>query len=176
MADRVLLETRFLRCIDRDGWFFVERPNATGVVAIFAVTDQRRLLLVEQYRAPIARTVIELPAGLVGDDPAHGKEDLAAGANRELCEETGYQARRMEQLAVLPTSPGVTNEIVTLFRATGLQKVGAGGGVDGEDLRVHEVPLDDLGPWLAERERGGDMISAQLYAGLYVARVTDTGR
>lgn len=170
MSDRILVETKFLRCIDRGGWFFVERPNASGVVTVVPVTNDRRIVLVEQFRPPVARQVIELPAGLVGDEPGHHGEALEAAARRELLEETGYDARRLKPIAECVTSPGVVNEVASFFLATDLVKVGDGGGVPGENIRVHEIPLAEVGDWLAQRAVTGVLISAKVYAGLYFAQ------
>jgi ADP-ribose diphosphatase len=169
MADRILVETRFLRCIDRDGWFFVERPNAHAVVTVVPVTSNGTIILVEQFRPPVGRTVIELPAGLVGDEPARADEGLEAAARRELIEETGYDARRLIPIASCATSPGVVNEVASFFLATDLVKISDGGGVADEDIRVHEVPLAGAGAWLAQRAAEGVLISAKVYAGLYFA-------
>jgi ADP-ribose pyrophosphatase len=169
MPDRVLAETPYLRLIDRDGWFFVQRPHANDVVMLIAVTDEGRLLLVEQVRPPLGRPVIELPAGLVGDEPERAGESLAAAAGRELEEETGYRAETVEPLATCATSPGMTSEIVNLFRARGLRKVAAGGGVGGERIVVHEVPLPEVHDWLEARAREGAAISIKVYAGLHWA-------
>jgi len=169
MADRILVETRFLRCIDRDGWFFVERPNAHAVVTVIPVTSNGTIILVEQFRPPVGRTVIELPAGLVGDEPARADEGLESAARRELIEETGYDARRLIPIANCATSPGVVNEVASFFLATDLVKVSDGGGVEGESIRVHEVPLASAGAWLAQRAAEGSLISAKVYAGLYFA-------
>jgi ADP-ribose pyrophosphatase len=169
MADRILVETKFLRCIDRDGWFFVERPNARAVVTIVPVTQDGRLVLVEQFRPPVGRHVVELPAGLVGDEPGRADEGLEAAARRELIEETGYDARRLIPIAEGATSPGVVNEIASFFLATELFKVGAGGGVEDENIRVHEVPLAEASAWLRARAASGALISAKVYAGLFFA-------
>jgi ADP-ribose pyrophosphatase len=169
MTDRIVADTPFLRCIDRDGWFFVERPNATGVVALVALTREGRLVLVEQPRVPVGGMVIELPAGLVGDEPGHGGEALESAAGRELVEETGYRAGRLELLARCATSPGMTSEVLTFYLATELDKVGPGGGTGDEQIRVHEVPLAELRTWLRRRESEGVVVSATLASGLFFA-------
>jgi ADP-ribose pyrophosphatase len=169
MTDKILVDTPFLRCIDRDGWYFVERPNANDVAVLVAVTPQGRLVLVEQPRAPVGKKVIELPAGLVGDEPGHGGEALEVAAARELVEETGYRPGRLEQLARCATSPGMTSEVITFFLATELEKVGPGGGTADEQIQVHEVALPELRSWLQRREGEGMVISAILGSGLFFA-------
>lgn len=169
MPDRTLAETRFLRLVDRDGWTFVERPNSKGVVIIVPLTAERRLLFVEQYRAPLGRKAIEFPAGLMGDEPGHEHEAPVASARRELIEETGYEARDLELVATTSTSPGMTNELVNFVLASDLVRVGKGGGVAGESIVVHEVPIGAARAWLAEREREGLVVAAKVYAGLYFA-------
>jgi ADP-ribose pyrophosphatase len=169
MPDRILAETPFLRCIDRDGWSFVERPNATGVVMVIPVTREGRALLIEQQRVAVGRKVVEWPAGLVGDEPGHGGEGLEAAARRELMEETGYRADRVELIATCATSPGVTSEVVSFFLATDLTKVGSGGGTGDEQIEVFEIPLDEVRSWLRQREAAGSVVSAQVAAGLYFA-------
>jgi ADP-ribose pyrophosphatase len=169
MADRILATTPFLRLIDRDGWTFVERPNSQGVVTIIPLTAERRLLLVEQFRAPLGRMVIEFPAGLMGDEPGHENEDPVASARRELIEETGYEAHDLELVATTATSPGMANELVHFILAWNLVRVGAGGGIDSENIVVHEVPIADARAWLREQEGKGLVIAAKVFAGLYFA-------
>jgi ADP-ribose pyrophosphatase len=169
MADRTLAETRFLRMVDRDGWFFVERPNSTGVVTVIPLTPDGRLLFVEQFRPPLGRKAIEFPAGLMGDERGHEHEDPVASARRELVEETGYQAHDLELVASTATSPGMANELVHFVLAWNLVRVNAGGGIAGEDIVVHEVPIATAPAWLRERERDGLVIAAKVYAGLFFA-------
>ncbi|HET6328994.1 MAG TPA: NUDIX hydrolase [Planctomycetaceae bacterium] len=164
----VLGAGRFLRLVHANGWEFVERVRATGVVAIVAVTADGELILTEQFRPAVAGSVIDLPAGLAGDGP--GTEELVTAARRELIEETGYDARRLTLLAHAPTSPGLTTEVVSFFRARGLKKVGTGGGIEGEKIEVHAVKLDRADAWLRRRSRAGIQIDCKVFAGLHFAQ------
>jgi ADP-ribose pyrophosphatase len=170
VEDRELARGRFLRFVVRDGWEFADRIGITGIVGIVAVTDDAKLVLVEQHRPPVGARVIELPAGLVGDEAGTEQEDLVTGARRELREETGYEAARCEVLARGPTSPGTTSEIIALLLATGLTRVGPGGGHGGESLTVHEVPLGRAEEWFTAREAEGILVDVKVYAGLWFAR------
>jgi ADP-ribose pyrophosphatase len=169
MADRILFETPYLRLVDRDSWYFVERPHAGGVVLIVPVTDDGRLVLIEQHRPALARICVELPAGLVGDEVAFADEPRAQAAQRELLEETGYSARELRELVTCASAPGLASELITIYLATGLEKVGAGGGVGGEAIVTHEVPLGEVEAWLAARARDGRVIDTKVYAGLWFA-------
>ncbi len=163
----VLVEGRFKRFIRHLGWEFTERKNCHGVVAITAVTENGELLLVEQFRVPVNRFVIELPAGLAGDIPGEDTETLATAARRELFEETGYEAESMELVAEGPASAASLSDVITLFRARGLKKTGPGGGDETENIRVHEVSLKDLDAWLQQMQREGRYVDAKVYAALY---------
>jgi ADP-ribose pyrophosphatase len=168
---RVLAEGRFIRVLSRSGWEWVERTNTSGAVVIAAVTAERQLVLIEQYRIPLDRRVIELPAGLVGDLAESKEEGLVEAACRELLEETGYEAQGIDYLLDGPSSSGLTNEVFTLVLARNVKKVGCGGGDASEDIRVHVVALDEIEAWLASKRREGFMISPQIFAALYfVAR------
>ena len=169
MADRIVAETRFLRMVERAGWFFVERPNSKGVVTIIPRGAEGRLIFVEQFRPPLDRNVIEFPAGLMGDEAGHEDEDPVASARRELIEETGYQANDMELVASTATSPGMANELVHFVLAWNLVRVGAGGGIDSENIVVHEVPMAGVRAWLRGQEGKGLVIAAKVFAGLYFA-------
>ena len=94
-----IAEGKRVRLVRRGDWEYVTRKKSSGIVAIVAVTDDRKLVLVEQFRPPVAKSVIELPAGLAGDAAGHEQEDLTDAARRELLEETGYEADSMEFLA-----------------------------------------------------------------------------
>lgn len=166
---RIFAEGRFLRLMSHDGWEWAERTNTSAAVVIVAITDQRELVLVEQYRIPLGRRVIELPAGLVGDSAESREEDLVEAARRELLEETGYEAARMELLMEGPSSPGLTNEFYAMLLARDARKVGLGGGDESEDIQVHVVPLNDVETWLASKRRDGAMVSPKIYSALYFA-------
>lgn len=166
---QTVAEGKHVALVRKGGWEFARRKGISGIVGIVAVTDDRRLLLVEQDRPPVNARVIELPAGLAGDAKEHAGEDFEVAARRELLEETGYEARRMERLAAGAASAGMTDEVITLFRATGLKKTGAGDGDGSEDITLHEVPLEGIRDWLAAREREGKLIDLKVYAALYFA-------
>lgn len=162
----VLGEGKWVRLVRQGRWEYAERTNVTGIVSLVAVTARREIVLVEQMRAAVGRRVLELPSGLAGDG---GREGLARAARRELLEETGYRARRLERLAELAPSAGIVSEVVTLFRATGLRKAGKGGGDASERITVHRVPLGTAAGWLARRIRRGGLVDPKVYAGLHYA-------
>ncbi len=159
---------RFLGIQERDRWEYAFRTNASGVVVLVPVTDAGELILVEQYRVPVNGRVMELPAGLVGDNGNRG-ESLETAAQRELIEETGYRAGYFDKLLTCPSTPGMSNEIVTIFFAGGLEQVGPGGGNGDEDITVHRVPLADASQWLEARMAEGIMVDPKIYAGLFWA-------
>lgn len=163
----VLGSGKFLALIRVGRWEYVERIGVAGAVAIVAVTDEQKLLLVEQHRIPVHARTIELPAGIVGDDADHSDESLEAAAQRELLEETGFSAAHLRAVSTGPASSGLASEVVTLMLATGLKRVHAGGGVAQEEITVHEVPLNEAHQWLAEKFREGFLIEPKVFAGLY---------
>ena len=157
---------KFLALAKEGRWEYVDRLGATGAAIVVAVTSERKLLLVEQYRIPVHARTIELPAGIIGDDPG-GNESPADAAHRELLEETGYAAERIETLTTGPASSGLTSEVVTLLLASGLKRVHAGGGVGHENITVHEVLVSEFHEWLAVKASEGLLIEPKVYAGLY---------
>jgi len=162
---RVLAEGRYLRMVTENGWEYAERSRGLEAVAIIAVTTGGELILTEQYRVPLKCNVIDLPAGLVGDEEA-GEDPLVA-AKRELEEETGYRAARMKKVFSGPPSAGLSNEVVNLLLATGVKKVGDGGGVSGESITVHHVPVGQVLAWCRRFEkRTGGMTSPNVIAAL----------
>ena len=166
----VVADAKHLRLVRRRGWEFVERKSVSGIVVIVALTPDRRLLLVEQYRPPVDCHVIELPAGLAGDSPDAEDESLEDAARRELLEETGHRAAAMIRLFHGPPSAGITSEQLTFFLAPDARYIHAGGGDESEDITVHAVALDEVPGWLEEQSRCGKAIDVKIYAGLYAAQ------
>ncbi|HEX2762785.1 MAG TPA: NUDIX hydrolase [Allosphingosinicella sp.] len=150
---------RFLEVKTLGKWEFVARTRGVSAAVILAM-DGGDVLLVEQYRVPLGCRCLELPAGLVGDEEQG--EEVRAAAIRELEEETGYRAREMVELGRFHSSPGMTSEGFSLLRAEGLERVGEGGGVAGEDIELHRVPLADVPDFLAARRAAGVAIDAKL--------------
>lgn len=167
---RTLFAGRHLHLVDRNGWEFATRPNSSAVVMIAAVTDDGKLVFVEQFRPPVGKVVIELPAGLVGDQPECKNESPLEGAKRELLEETGFEAREWKTLIAAPPTPGLTDELMIFLLATGLAKVGDGGGHGDEKIAVHLVSLDDAERWFDEQTEEGKLIGVPAIAGLALAR------
>lgn len=170
-ADEIVHRGKFLTYRKTgQNWEYVTRSNAKGCVAILAVTDDKRVILTEQFRPPVGRKVIELPAGLAGDIPLQEDEPLVSAAKRELKEETGYVAKNWTLLSEGTSSAGLTDEYVSLFYATGLTKMGDGGGVGSEEIRVHYVSQMDVPKWCRDRQAEGMRVDFKIFAALYLAR------
>lgn len=155
----VVWSGRFIEAKRLGKWEFVSRTRGVSAAAILAV-DDGHVLLVEQYRVPIGARCLELPAGLVGDEDEG--EEVAAAAIRELEEETGYRAERAIAVGRFHASPGMSSEGFTLLRAEGLARIGGGGGVEGEDIEVHRVKLDEVADFVAERRAAGVAMDSKL--------------
>ncbi len=166
-----LFETRWLGLYRIGHWDFVRRPNSDACVGILAITPAAEIVLIEQFRIPMQRRVIEIPAGLVGDEPEYAGEDLAETARRELLEETGYHAETMRPLVASPTSAGMASEFTHLFHASELVRVNDGGGVAGEDITVHHVPLVGLRAWLTTQQAADKLIDFKIHAALWLAGI-----
>jgi len=150
---------RFITARRQGRWEYVGRARGIRAAVIVAI-DDGHVILVEQYRVPLGASCIELPAGLVGDHDAGEAIELAAG--RELEEEAGYRAASIELIGEFASSPGMVSETFNLVRATGLEKVGDGGGVDSENIIVHRIALADV-PGFVERQRAlGKKIDVKL--------------
>jgi ADP-ribose pyrophosphatase len=116
-----------------------------GAVAILALDEADRVLLVRQFRSPAGRVLLELPAGTLDVDEATGAtEDPERAAGRELEEETGYRAGRWRKLASFWTAPGFASELMHLYLATELTPADDGLGPDeDEHLRLERMPWND---------------------------------
>ena len=150
---------KYVRAIKQGRWEYVSRTNDVRAVVIIA-EDNGRLILVEQHRFPIGRKCLELPAGLIGDEEEGAT--VESTALKELEEETGYRAERIERLGDFYSSPGMLAESFTLVRAHGVRKTGDGGGVGGEEIFVHLVTRADLPAFIAEQRDAGLGIDAKL--------------
>jgi len=143
--EEIIWQGKFVTAKRKGKWEYVSRSRGIKAAVILAVEDGH-VILVEQYRVPLGRNCVELPAGLIGDE-TEGEDPLEA-AGRELEEETGYRAAKLESLGEYYSSPGMVSESFTLVRASGLAKVGDGGGTDGENITVHRVALSELKQFL----------------------------
>ncbi len=160
----MLYAGRFLNLVREGRWEYCERVRRTSAAMVFTITDQREIVLVEEFRPAIGRQSICFPAGLIGDEEV---EDPETAASRELMEETGFTAEEMTFLYDGPSSPGLTSEYLAFFLAVGLRRVSAGGGVQGEHITVHCVPFDQADDWLTRQRAVGKAVDPRIYAGLY---------
>lgn len=167
MKKNILYNGKWLEMVTVRDWEYVRRKKCTGIVIIAAKTADHKMVLVEQYRVPAGKNVIEMPAGLVNDKSKRGKESSLTAAKRELFEETGYAARSFHFLARGPVSPGLTGESIDFYLASGLVKKHAGGGDETEDIKVHEVPISKIEIWLKKMEKKGLAVDPKIYIGLY---------
>ncbi len=166
---RIIARGRHLNLLSRQGWEYATRPRIGGIVAVIALSGDGQIVLVEQYRPAVERNVLELPAGLAGDTSQTRGEPLVEAAKRELLEETGYTAARWQRLFDAFTSPGLTDESLTFFLATGLSRSGPGGGDASERITVHTVALHEVDAFIARRCRDGCAVDLKLHAGLRFA-------
>jgi ADP-ribose pyrophosphatase len=162
---RTLYRGQFLEFLAAGTWEFVQRPRHAEPVGIVALTADRRLLLISQYRIPVGQICVEIPAGLAGDSGA--PESWKAAALRELREETGYTAADMEFLARGPTSAGLTSECMIFARAIGLTQAGPPQPDADEQIQLHEIPLAEVPAFLRDQESQGRLIDPKIYAALY---------
>ncbi|MGL5840026.1 MAG: NUDIX hydrolase [Sphingorhabdus sp.] len=158
-SEEVMWQGRFITAKRKGKWEYVGRARGIKAAVILAVEDGH-VLLVEQYRVPLGRNCIELPAGLIGDE-SEGEDPLEA-AGRELEEETGYRAAQLDNLGEFYSSPGMLSESFTLVRASGLTKVGEGGGVEDEGIVPHRVAVANLASFLDEKRKEGCGVDVRL--------------
>jgi len=139
----VLYKGKYLNLVRSNNWEYVQR-NASDVVIIIPVRGDA-IFLIKEYREPLGKTVIGLPAGLVGDKPGQENEDIFGAARRELEEEIGWSTKELKLIAAdLPSSPGLSDETFNLFIARNLTKVSEGGGDETEKIEPVLVSIDWL--------------------------------
>jgi ADP-ribose pyrophosphatase len=172
---QIMAQGRFIRVLRQDGWEYVQRYNCSGIVVILAMTKDRKVILARQYRLPVNGEVIEFPAGLMNDGASKRREGAIAAARRELLEETGYLAKKIVKVMAGPAGSGLSADILTVVRATGLKKVSSGGGDATENITVCEVPLAKVEKWLSRMMRQGYLVDPKVYAGLYFLKNYNKG-
>ncbi len=172
LPEEVTWQGQWITAKKRGRWEYVSRARDIRAAVILAVEDGE-ILLVEQYRVPLGCRSLELPAGLIGDDDGGEDDDPLSAAKRELEEETGYAAANWEVVGEFFSSPGMTNEGFTLLKATGLTKVGPGGGVEGEDITVHRVKLAGFDKTIADFRNGDIAIDTRMLLALGPALLGD---
>jgi ADP-ribose pyrophosphatase len=146
-------------------WEAVERVGIGGIVVMVAITPAETVLLEKQFRPPLGRDVIELPAGLV--EPGESMEEAA---RRELIEETGWSARELRFLAEGPMSTGASTEIIRTYLCTGLEHVGKAGGDDNEIIEVLEVPVRSIQEYLISAQEQDLLVDLKVYGLVGLAR------
>lgn len=161
LPEDIRWQGKFITAKTRGRWEYVGRARGIRAAVILAVEDGD-VILVEQYRVPLSRLCLELPAGLIGDDDGTDYEHALDAAKRELEEETGYRAENWEVLGEFWSSPGMVSESFTLLKATGLTRVSEGGGVGGEEIVTHRVPIAKIAETIAEHRKRGTAIDVKL--------------
>jgi ADP-ribose pyrophosphatase len=171
VASRVIHEGGYLQfrvdTVERADGSRAERDvvGHPGAVAIVAIDDEDRVLLVRQFRLPARGILLESPAGTLDVDKASGEiEEPDGAARRELEEETGYRARSWRRLASFWTAPGFASELMHLYLATGLEAAHEGrlGPDEDERLELERRPFVDAIIAL----ESGEIADAKSIAGL----------
>lgn len=157
--EEIVWQGRFITTKTRGKWEYVSRARGIKAAVILAI-DDGHVLLVEQYRVPLGRNCLELPAGLIGDET--DDEAIEDAAARELEEETGYRPDRIDVIGDFYSSPGMVSESFYFVRANGLVRTGAGGGVDGENITVHRVPMPEVSDFIAAKRAEGCGIDVKM--------------
>jgi len=156
---QTMWQGKYISALKRGRWEFVSRTGSTNAVVILAEHEDK-VILIEQYRVPVGRRCVELPAGLVGDEDKNAT--VEGTAVKELEEETGFTADRIERLGEFQSSPGMVAESFTLVRAHGVRKVGEGGGTENEDITVHLVPRAEIPAFVEQRRAAGCAVDVKL--------------
>ncbi|CAA9502845.1 MAG: ADP-ribose pyrophosphatase [uncultured Sphingomonas sp.] len=155
----VMWSGKYVRVIKRGQWEYASRANDIRAVAVVAEYEGK-VVLVDQPRVPVGGRSVELPAGLIGDEDLNAT--VESTAVKELEEETGFTAERIERLGEFHASPGMLAESFTLVRAHGLRRIGAGGGDEHEDINVHLVARPDIPAFLERKRAEGFAVDVKL--------------
>jgi len=156
---QIMWQGKYVRALKRGRWEYVSRANDIRAVVILAEHDGK-VILIDQPRVAVGGRCVELPAGLVGDEDA--RATVEGTAIKELEEEAGFTAERIERLGDFHASPGMLSESFTLVRAHGVAPCGAGGGTEHEDINVHLVSRRDIPAFVAGKRREGFAIDVKL--------------
>ncbi|MEO8723141.1 MAG: NUDIX hydrolase [Sphingobium sp.] len=164
--EEIMWAGKYITAKRQGPWEYVSRSRNIRAAVIIAIDESEagdpHVVLVEQFRVPLGRACLELPAGLVGDGEDDADEDASIAAKRELEEETGYSAAEMIDMGDYYSSPGLVSESFTLFRAKGLTRTGTGGGLDDENIIVHRAPLARIAEYVGARRADGMAIDVKL--------------
>jgi len=155
----VMWAGKYVRAVRRGKWEYASRVANINAVVILA-EFQGKVILIDQARVPPDCRCIELPAGLVGDEDPNAT--VEGTAIKELEEETGFTAERVETLGEFYASPGMVSEGFTLVRAHGVRKIGEGGGDENEDINVHLVARQDIANFIEQRRAEGFGVDVKL--------------
>ena len=155
----LMWEGKFVRALRRGKWEYASRARDIRAVVVLA-EHEGKVILVDQPRVAPDCRCIEIPAGLIGDqDPDATVESTAI---KELEEETGFTADRVERLGEFYSSPGMLAEGFTLVRAHGVRKIGQGGGDENEDINVHLVARAEIPNFIEQKRAEGFGVDAKL--------------
>ncbi|MDD3468537.1 MAG: NUDIX hydrolase [Thermoguttaceae bacterium] len=164
--DEICWEGKFLRIRKTGRWEWAQRCGTAGGVNIVPLTEDDQLVLIEQFRVPMGRRVLEWAAGLVGDE--NKDETALEAARRELLEECGYTAETWIDCGRFPSSAGMTDECNGIVLALGAKRVAEGGGVDHEQITTHCVPRSQIDAFIQLKIDAGLLVTPHLFAGLYL--------
>lgn len=159
--EEIAWEGQWITAKKRGRWEYVSRARNIRAAVILPL-DGDHVILVEQFRVPLGKTCLELPAGLIGDEDGTEGEDPMAAAKRELVEETGYEAADWADMGEFFSSPGMVSESFTLLRASGLTKVAEGGGLEGENITVHRVKLSEIAGFVEQARADGMAVDVKM--------------
>ena len=163
IKEEILYQGNWLNFCKKNGHEYIKRKKCSGIAIIIAVNKDNKIILTEQYRIAVNSFVLELPAGLAGDEAGKEDESILEAAKRELLEETGYQAKSMIKVTQCPVSPGLSNEIITFFYTDDIVKKHKGGGNENENITVHEVSLNELDEYIEQSINKDLLIDSKIY-------------